>query len=139
MSTRAHQSWGSGGNSREIKVSLFLFTSHSFLANNLCFMVKLIDKAIVINVKIHKNERKGLYSSNKENLWRQKNHGKFLNLYWRNSSSKSNPKSKKQMLPVPNWLFDWVIFFYYFNTTWVISSFFKGKQSTCQVLSMAAF
>jgi hypothetical protein len=31
-------------------------------------MVKLIDKAIVINVKLHKNERKGLYSSNKENL-----------------------------------------------------------------------
>jgi hypothetical protein len=27
----------------------------SFLANNLHFMVKLIDKAIVINVKIHKN------------------------------------------------------------------------------------
>jgi hypothetical protein len=34
------------------------------LANNLCFMVKLIDKAIVINVKIHKNDRKRLYSSN---------------------------------------------------------------------------
>jgi hypothetical protein len=31
-------------------------------------MVKLIDKAIVINVKIHKNERKRLYSSNKENF-----------------------------------------------------------------------
>ena len=28
---------------------------------------------------------------------------------------------------------------YYFNTTWVIYSFFKGKQSTCQVLNMAAF
>jgi len=28
----------------------------------------VIDKAIVINVKIHKNERKRLYSSNKENL-----------------------------------------------------------------------
>jgi hypothetical protein len=37
---------------------LFLFASHSFLANYLRFMVKLIDKAIVINVKIHKNERK---------------------------------------------------------------------------------
>jgi uncharacterized membrane protein affecting hemolysin expression len=34
-------------------------------------MVKLIDKAIVINVKIHKNERKRLYSSNKENLTKQ--------------------------------------------------------------------
>jgi len=31
-------------------------------------MVKLIDKAIVINVKIHKNGRKGIYSSSKENL-----------------------------------------------------------------------
>jgi hypothetical protein len=31
-------------------------------------MVKPIDKAIVINVKIYKNERKRLYSSNKENL-----------------------------------------------------------------------
>jgi hypothetical protein len=41
--------------------------SRSFLANNLRFMVKLIDKAIVINVKIPKNERKKL-SSNKENL-----------------------------------------------------------------------
>ena len=49
------------------KVPLFLFASHSFLANYLHFMVKLIDKAIVINVKIHKNERKRLYSSNKDN------------------------------------------------------------------------
>ena len=31
-------------------------------------MVKLIDKAFVINVKLHKNERKRLYSSSKENL-----------------------------------------------------------------------
>jgi len=36
------------------KVALFLFASLSFLANNLCFMVKLIDKAIVLNVKIYK-------------------------------------------------------------------------------------
>ena len=35
----------------EIKVALFLFASISFLANNLRFMVKLIDKAIVINLK----------------------------------------------------------------------------------------
>jgi hypothetical protein len=52
----------------EIKVALYLFASHSFLANYLRFMVKLIDKAIVINVKIHKNERKRLYSNNKESL-----------------------------------------------------------------------
>jgi hypothetical protein len=31
----------------EIKVALFLFASHSFLANNLRFMVKLIVKTIV--------------------------------------------------------------------------------------------
>ena len=39
------------GLQNEIKVPLFLFASHSFLANNLRFMVKLIDKAIVINGK----------------------------------------------------------------------------------------
>jgi hypothetical protein len=30
----------------EIKVAMFLFASHSFLVNNLRFMIKLIDKAI---------------------------------------------------------------------------------------------
>ena len=52
----------------EIVVALLTFASRSSLANNLHFKVKVIDKAIVINVKIHKNERKRLYSSNKENL-----------------------------------------------------------------------
>ena len=52
----------------EIKVALFLFASHSFLANNLRFMVKLIVKTIVINGKIHNNKRKRFYSSNKEGL-----------------------------------------------------------------------
>jgi hypothetical protein len=52
----------------EIKVALFLFASHSFLANYLHFMVKLIDKANVINVKINKNKRNWFYSSNKEDL-----------------------------------------------------------------------
>jgi hypothetical protein len=78
---RAHQTRRSGRNSRsisaevalprlqsEIKVALFLFASHSFLANNLRFMVKLIVKTIVINGKIHKNKRKRFYSSNKEGL-----------------------------------------------------------------------
>ena len=37
-----------------------------FLANNLCFMVKFIDKAIVIYGKIHKNKRKTFYSSHKK-------------------------------------------------------------------------
>ena len=82
---RAHQT---GRNSRpisaevalprlhsEIKVALFLFASHSFLANNLRFMVKLIVKTIVINGKIHKNKRERFYSSNKEGLIC---HGKLL-------------------------------------------------------------
>ena len=52
----------------KLKSPCFFFASYSFLANNLHFMVKLNNKAIVINVKIHKNERKGFYSSNIENL-----------------------------------------------------------------------
>jgi hypothetical protein len=44
----------------EIVVALFPFASRSFLANNLRFKVKVIEKAIVINVKI-RNERKRLY------------------------------------------------------------------------------
>jgi hypothetical protein len=47
-------------------VALFLFASHSFLANNLRFMVKLIVKTIVINGKIYKNKRKRFYSSIKK-------------------------------------------------------------------------
>ena len=43
----------------EFKVVLFLFASCPFLANNLRFMVKLIDKAFIINVNINKNERIG--------------------------------------------------------------------------------
>jgi hypothetical protein len=44
----------------EINVALFIFESHFFLTNinNLCFMVKFIDKAIVINLKMYINERK---------------------------------------------------------------------------------
>jgi hypothetical protein len=57
-------------------------------------MVKLIDKAIVINGKIFKNKRNRFYSSNKEgftfDLLRQKNYSKLLNLYLQ----KLNPKSK---------------------------------------------
>jgi hypothetical protein len=52
----------------EIEVALFLFASRSFLANNFRVMVKLIDKAVIIHVKIHKNERKRFYSSNEEVL-----------------------------------------------------------------------
>jgi hypothetical protein len=42
------------------------FLQVTFLANNLRFMIKLIDKAIVINGKIHRNKRKRFYSSNKK-------------------------------------------------------------------------
>jgi hypothetical protein len=105
---RAHQTRRSGRNSRpisvevalpwlqsEIKVTLFLFASHSFLANNLRFMVKLIVKTIVINGKIHKNKRKRFYSSNKEGLicWYKVSQQTSANLYWRNSRWILNPKS----------------------------------------------
>jgi len=50
----------------EIKYALLLFASSSFLTNNLCFMVKLIDKAIVINLKMHKNEKKGFIQAIKK-------------------------------------------------------------------------
>ena len=92
---RAHQTRRRGRNSRpisaevalprlqsKIKVALFLFASHCFLANYLRFMVKLIDKAIVINVKIHKNDRNGFSQQTS------------VNLYWWNSRWKLNPKSK---------------------------------------------
>ena len=78
---KAHQTRQSGRNCRpisaevalpclqsEIKAVLFWFASRLFLANNLRFLIKLIDKAIVINGKIHKNKRKKFYSSNKECL-----------------------------------------------------------------------
>ena len=85
-----------------------------------------------------------LYSSNKENLTcqRQKHYGKFLNLYWQNSRWKLNPKSKNNQTDasctkcVVGLLY---IFLLSFSTTWVICSLFKGKQTTCQVLNMAAF
>jgi len=54
----------------KLKSPCFFLKSHSFLANNLRFMVKLIVKIIVINGKIHKNKRKRFYSNNKEGLIR---------------------------------------------------------------------
>jgi hypothetical protein len=50
----------------EIKVALFFFASHSFLANNLRFMVKLIDKAIVINGKYIRIRGKGFIQAIKK-------------------------------------------------------------------------
>ena len=133
---RAHQTRRSGRNSRPIsaEVALFLFASHSFLANYLRFMVKLIDKAIVINVKIHKNERKGFYSSNKEGLiclcksWKESRQTS-VNLHWRNSRWKLNPKSKniqtRFLYQIGCWI---VLYFNYFNKNlhvciWLIFNF----------------
>ena len=77
----------------------------------------------------------------KFNLLRQKYHGKFLNLYWRNSRWKLNPKSKNNQTDTSctKCVVGLCYIFYYFNTTWVICSFFKCKQSTCQDLNMVAF
>jgi hypothetical protein len=91
---------------------------------------------------IRMREKGFIQAIKKINLLRQKYHGKFLNLYWRNSRWKVNSKSKyNQTEPsctkcVVGLCY---FFFYYFNTTWVICSFFKGKQSTCQVLNMVVF
>jgi hypothetical protein len=73
---------------------------------------------------------------------RQNNHCKFLKICTDEILVENqilNLKIKKHMPPVSNVLLDCVIFFYYFNTTWVICSFFKGKQSTGQLLNMATF
>ena len=70
-------------------------------------------------MKIHKNERKGLYSTSKFVLWK-------LNLKYKN---KQTDASCTNLV---------VLYIYYFNTTWVICNFFKDKQSSCQVLNMAA-
>ena len=105
--SRAHQTRRSRRNSHpisaevtlarlqsKIKITLFLF------ANNLRFMVMLVDKVIVINGKIHKNKRKRFYSSNNLNkegliqLLTKTNLSKLLNLYWQNSRWKLNHKSK---------------------------------------------
>ena len=62
----------------KLKSPCFFFASHSFFANNLRFMVKLIVKTIVINGKIHKNKRKRFIQALRRfNLLTQKNHGKL--------------------------------------------------------------
>jgi hypothetical protein len=38
---------------RKIQVVLFPFASRSFLANNLCFLAKFIEKAMLVVVKMH--------------------------------------------------------------------------------------
>ena len=98
----------------EINFTLFLFTSHSFLANNLCFMVKLIEKTMLINVKYMRMREKRLYSSNKEGLpyWDKRILEIFLICTDKIPGENQIPnlKTNKQMLPVPNWLLDCVIF-----------------------------
>jgi len=65
----------------------------------------------------------------------------FRNLYSRNSRWKLNPKSKNNQTDATctKYVVGLCYIFYYYNTTWIIYSFFKGKQSTCQVLNMVAF
>jgi hypothetical protein len=111
----------------KIKVALFLFASHSFLENNLRFMVKLIVKSIVINGKIHKNKRKRFYSSNKEGLicWYRSitaNFYKFVLM-------KFQVNIKSQILKYTNTRFlyqigRWIVLYSnYFHKTWVIYSY----------------
>jgi hypothetical protein len=98
-------------------------------------MVKLIDKTIVINGKIHKNKRKRFDSSNKEGLiCRYKsitaNFCKFV-------LTKFQVKITSQVLKYTNKRFlyqivCWIVLYSnYFHKTWVICSFLKAKQSTC--------
>jgi hypothetical protein len=111
----------------EIKVALFLFASHSFLENNLRFMVKLIVKAIVINGKIHKNKRKRFYSSNKEGLicWYKSITANFCNFVL----TKFQVNIKSQILKYTNRRFlyqigRWIVLYSnYFHKTWVIVAF----------------
>ena len=119
----------------KIKVALFLFASHSFLKNNLRFMVKLIVKTIVINGKIHKNKRKMFYSSNKEGLicWYKSMTANFCKFVL----TKFQVNIKSQILKYTNRRFlyqigRWIVLYSnYFHKTWVICSFLKAKQSTC--------
>jgi hypothetical protein len=134
---RAHQTRRCGyigwnRSQSEIKVTLFLFASQSFLANNLRFMVKLIVKTIVINRKIHKNKRKRFYSSNKEGLicWCKSITANFCKFVL----TKFQVNIKSQILKYTNrrFLYHWIVLYSnYFYKTWVICSFLKAKQSTC--------
>ena len=119
----------------EIKVVQFLFASHSFLANNLRFMVKLIDKTIVIIGKIHKNKRKWFFSSNKEGLicWYKSITANFCKFVLTKFQVKITSQilkytSKCFLYQIGHWI---VLYSNYFHKTWVICSFLKAKQSTC--------
>ena len=144
---RAHQTRRSGRNARpisaevalprlqsEIKVAMFLFASHSFLANNLRFMVNLIVKTIVINGKIHKNKRKRFYSSNKEGLicWYKSITANFCKFVLTNFQV----NIKSQILKYTN-IGRWIVSYSnYFHKTLVICSFLKAKQSTLLLLEI---
>jgi ascorbate-specific PTS system EIIC-type component UlaA len=114
---------------------LFLFAGHSFLANSLRFLVKLIVKTIVINGKIHNNKRKRFYSSNKEGLicWYKSITASFCKFVL----TKFQVNIKSQILKYTNRRFlyqigHWIVLYSnYFHQTWVICSFLKANQSTC--------
>ena len=122
----------------EIKIALFLFASHSFLANNIRFMVKLIVKIIVINGKIHKNKRNRFYSNNKEGLicWYKSITANFCK-FALTKFQVNNKNIKSQILKYTNRRFlyqigHWIaLYSNYFHKTWFICSFLKAKQSTC--------
>ena len=111
-----------------------------FLANNLRFTVKLIDKTIVINGKIHKNKRKRFYSSNKEGLicWYKSIMANFCKFVL----TKFQVKITSQILKYTNKCFFyqigcWIVLYSnYFHKTWIICSFLKAKQSTCLSFKM---
>ena len=145
FNTRAHQTRRSGREFRpisaevalprlqsEIKVTLFLFASHSFLANNLRFMVKLIDKTIVINGKIHKNKSKMFYSCNKEGLicWYKSIMANFCKFIL----TKFQVKIKPQIVKYTNKPFLYqighciVLYSNYFHKLELFCSFLKAKQ-----------
>jgi hypothetical protein len=83
-------------------------------------------------VKIHKNKRKRLYSNYKESLTclEKSITAKIVNLHWRNSRWKLNPISKNNHTDASctKCVVGLCCIISLFSTTWVICSFFKGKQ-----------
>ena len=71
---------------------------------------------------------------------RQKNHGKLLicndEIPGENLIPNLKYTNRRFLYKICCWI---VLYFDYLNKRWVICSFFKVKQSTCQVLSVAAF
>jgi hypothetical protein len=72
-------------------------------------------------------------------LLRQKDHVKFLNLYWRNSRWKLNPKSKNNQTDASCIKCVVGLCYIFFIILTQLKVFSKVKQSICQVLNMAPF